>query len=608
VLNSQPTDDVTITLNPGTQLTTIPNTLTFTPANWNIAQEVTVIALNDAVIEGNHSDTITHTVTSNDPNYSNLTINPINVAITDNDTAGVTISPTDGSTDVTEGGEGDTYTVVLDRQPTDDVTITLNPGTQLTTSPNTLTFTPANWNIAQEVTVKALNDAITEGNHTGTITHTISSDDSNYSNLSIADITVNITDYNGTPIQGTGEKEILRGGNNADVIEGLDGNDYLLGGGGDDNLDGGAGNDYVFGGAGDDIIKGGDDAGFDLLYGNQGEDTLDGGDGDDNLDGGTGNDSLIGGRGNDIYTVDSAGDTVVENDGEGRDKVNSFIDYTLGNHLENLTLLGNAENGTGNSLNNHIIGNNANNILSGLEGDDWLMGKGGNDTLYGGADNDRLDGGAGDDSLFGGVGNDIYEVDSGDDTIVELADEGIDTVISVVDWTLGDHLENLTLVRNAEFGEGNELDNHIFGNNQNNELRGLDGDDFLSGGVGDDTLTGGVGDDTLVGGRGADTFDLIGVLGGVDTINDFRVGEDIIQVSASELGITPQMIADNSWFIRGTSATTDTHRLIYNQTTGALFFDADGSGAGASVQIGLFSNRAVLTADSFVVDGGQAVR
>ncbi|WP_156481709.1 choice-of-anchor I family protein [Anabaena sp. 4-3] len=404
------------------------------------------------------------------------------------------------------------------------------------------------------------------------------------------------------PIQGELGNNIIRGTNEGDVIEGLDGRQYLIGRGGNDNLDGGADNDYVFGGAGDDNIKGGDDAGFDLLYGNEGNDTLDGGDGNDNLDGGTGNDLLIGGTGNDIYTVDSFGDTVVENDGEGTDKVNSFIDYTLGDYLENLTLLGNAAiNGTGNSLNNHIIGNNRDNTLYGLDGDDWLMGKGGNDTLYGGIGNDRLDGGKGDDSLVGGAGNDIYEIDSFGDEIIEAEDGGIDTVISVVDWVLGDNIENLTLVRNATDGGGNELNNRIIGNNASNTLVGLDGDDYLAGGTGNDTLIGGDGNDTLVGGRDADRFDLTGVLlGGFDTIVDFRTSEDIVQLSANELQLTAGSL-DSSLFVLGTSATTETHRLIYNRTTGELFFDTDGSGSTESVKIALFSNRAALTAASFDV-------
>jgi hypothetical protein len=76
--------------------------------------------------------------------------------------AGVTITQTGGSTQVTEGGATDTYTVVLNSAPTGDVTITLNSETQLSTNVPTLTFTAGNWNVAQTVTVTAVNDTVGE--------------------------------------------------------------------------------------------------------------------------------------------------------------------------------------------------------------------------------------------------------------------------------------------------------------------------------------------------------------------------------------------------------------------------------------------------------------
>nr|WP_244329378.1 Calx-beta domain-containing protein [Tolypothrix sp. PCC 7910] len=109
-------------------------------------------------------------------------------------TPGITVTQSGGNTAVTEGGNTDSYTLVLRSQPTADVTVTLNVGNQITTDKTTLTFTPTNWNIAQTVTVTAVNDTIPEGNHTSTITHTVTSTDTNYSNTTLPAISVSITD------------------------------------------------------------------------------------------------------------------------------------------------------------------------------------------------------------------------------------------------------------------------------------------------------------------------------------------------------------------------------------------------------------------------------
>ncbi|WP_019866778.1 ExeM/NucH family extracellular endonuclease [Methylovulum miyakonense] len=114
-------------------------------------------------------------------------------------TAGVTVAQTGGSTDVTEGGATDTYTIVLDSQPSADVTVSVAGDTQVSASPSTLTFTPANWNTAQAVTVTAVDDAAVEGAHTGTVSHTATSTDSNYNGLSIGAVTANITDNDAVP-------------------------------------------------------------------------------------------------------------------------------------------------------------------------------------------------------------------------------------------------------------------------------------------------------------------------------------------------------------------------------------------------------------------------
>jgi uncharacterized protein YjiK/phospholipase/lecithinase/hemolysin len=109
-------------------------------------------------------------------------------------TSGITLTQTGGTTNVTEGGATDSYTIVLNSQPTADVAIAINPNSQLTTSAVTLTFTPANWNVAQNVTVTAVDDVIVEGSHSGEITHSVTSTDAQYNNITINPIVVSITD------------------------------------------------------------------------------------------------------------------------------------------------------------------------------------------------------------------------------------------------------------------------------------------------------------------------------------------------------------------------------------------------------------------------------
>jgi hypothetical protein len=113
--------------------------------------------------------------------------------------AGVTVMESAGATNVAEGGAVDTYTVVLTTLPTANVTITLNPGPQLTVAPASLTFTPTNWNVPQTVTVTAVDDAVVEGAQTSTITHTATSTDAGYNGITIAGVTVNITDNDAAP-------------------------------------------------------------------------------------------------------------------------------------------------------------------------------------------------------------------------------------------------------------------------------------------------------------------------------------------------------------------------------------------------------------------------
>ena len=303
----------------------------------------------------------------------------------------------------------------------------------------------------------------------------------------------------------------LTGGSGNDTLTGASGNDTLNGGLGADTLSGGTGNDtYIVDNAGDVVIENvnaGTDtvqssitytlganvenlkligtaaingAGNELnntLTGNGAANTLNGGTGNDNINGGVGADTLIGGLGNDTLTVDNVGDVVVENANEGTDRVNAYITYTLGDNVENLTLLGTAViDGNGNALANALTGNGADNRLAGGDGNDTLWGGAGNDTLLGQAGDDTLNGGTGADALFGGAGNDIYVITDSQDTVTELANEGVDRVNSSISYTLGDNIENLTLAGTAEtYGIGNSLDNTLTGNNAANYLAGMGG-------------------------------------------------------------------------------------------------------------------------------------
>ncbi len=194
VLTSQPIADVVIALT-GTQVSAAPAPLTFTPGNWNQVQTVTVTAIDDAIDEADpHAGHVAFALSSVDPVYNGLPASALSVQVGDNDTAGVIVSESNGSTAVTEGGATDSYTVVLASEPTSDVSIAITTGTQFSVSPGSLVFTPANWNMARTVTVTAVDDGVVEGPQTGVLSHAASSADPGYNGIAVAGFTVSITD------------------------------------------------------------------------------------------------------------------------------------------------------------------------------------------------------------------------------------------------------------------------------------------------------------------------------------------------------------------------------------------------------------------------------
>ncbi|MEG4202206.1 Calx-beta domain-containing protein, partial [Microcoleus sp. Pol12A5] len=189
-LNSQPNADVKLNFDTGSQINPI-SEINLNSTNWNIGKKITVTATDDSIAEGTHSGKIGHAVTSSDPNYSGTAVQDVTVGITDNDTAGVSISPT--STTATEGGATGSYTVKLNTQPKADVSLSFQTGSQINPI-SELNFNSTNWNIPQTVTVTATDDLKTEGTHSGTIAHTLTSTDTNYNGQTVEDVTVGITD------------------------------------------------------------------------------------------------------------------------------------------------------------------------------------------------------------------------------------------------------------------------------------------------------------------------------------------------------------------------------------------------------------------------------
>lgn len=160
--------------------------------------------------------------------------------------------------------------------------------------------------------------------------------------------------------------------------------------------------------------------------------------------------------------------------------------------------------------------------------------------------------------------------------VVEAASEGTDTVNSRQTYTLGANIENLALTGTGSInGTGNVLDNVLTGNAGANTLGGGEGNDTLNDGMGNDTLTGGIGSDAFA-------FDN---LTSFDAITDYDAGNDVILlVSSGAFASLTLGVLSAEAFWEGSAAHDADDRIIYDNATGELYYDADGIGSG-SVQI-----------------------
>ena len=390
------------------------------------------------------------------------------------------------------------------------------------------------------------------------------------------------------------------------------------------------------------------------LIGNEFANYVTGNAGANILDGGAGPDQLWGRGGDDSYYAD-AGDDVVEYDGDGYDILYARSSYALGigQSIEVLATIDNnaatAINLTGNALSNYIVGNAGANTLDGGGGDDQLWGREGDDSyiadmndivleyagqgsdiLYatasyilaaglsietlatadnnattsinltgneldnyvtGNAGANTLDGGTGSDTLWGRAGDDSYFAD-GNDVVREDAGQGSDIVYARGSFVLGAgvSVEILATADNTASTAlnltGNELANYVTGN------------------AGANVLDGGAGADQLFGRGGTDTFAFTSALGNgnVDHILDFMSGglDRIALDDAVFAGLTPGALPQGAFAV-GSSAQEADDRILYNSQTGQLFFDADGSGAGAAILFAIVTPGTGLSASDFTV-------
>lgn len=321
-----------------------------------------------------------------------------------------------------------------------------------------------------------------------------------------------------------------------------------------DIFTGGASRDVVYGGLGDDY-----------LWGNGGNDTLRGDKGNDYLSGGRGNDTYIFNKGDGQDFITNLDDSVI---GAGVDVVRFGAGILPGSVVASrvntdlvLSLVGTTDKVT---ISRHFeTPDDAIDQVRFADGTVWtsaqfnvlpLLGTAGADVILGTAQSDVINGLAGDDALSGLNGNDT-----------------------------------------------------IYGGGGNDILSGDNGNDALYGGAGNDRLYGWLGSDVLSGGAGQDFFTFApDAMSNPDRITDFNVADDTIYLSLATftgLGVLSGVLDAGQLRIAAgaTAAATATQHLIYNSTSGVLYYDADANGAGVSVQIATLNTGLALTNADFLL-------
>jgi Ca2+-binding RTX toxin-like protein len=441
--------------------------------------------------------------------------------------------------------------------------------------------------------------------------------------------------------------DTLNGGDGNDTIDGAAGNDIINGGLGNDRLIGGLGNDTMTGGVGNDAYF--VDAAGDVIIELTSDNTPD----QKTFWMGQNNDVVIASVSYTLTANAAVDDMMAVGPGTGA-STNAAINLT-GNDL--------AQGLIGNDAANILTGNGGDDGLAGMGGNDTLIGGTGDDYFFGGAGNDSMNGGIGNDAFFfnfGSIsgtnfvgqqgsllltgGNDTIDGGTENDTIIvtgSLSDYTL-TKVSATDYKISAKipllgtavLETATFKNVEQLGFTSSLDeldkgnitftllsslpiaspfnDTLNGGDGNDTIDGAAGNDIINGGLGNDRLIGGLGNDTMTGGVGDDYFDFTSVLNGitnVDTITDFNREDDFIRLDNAVmpgLGTTTSALTAAA-FVSGAARATAadaSDRIIYNTTTGDLYYDADGTGSSAAIKIALIgtsSSRPVLDHTDFLI-------
>ncbi|WP_095085351.1 beta strand repeat-containing protein [Mesorhizobium sophorae] len=425
----------------------------------------------------------------------------------------------------------------------------------------------------------------------------------------------------------------------ANVITGNSGNNVIDGLGGADTMSGSTGNDtYYVDNAGDHVIEasgqGTDTVNSAISFNLSGQDlenlTLTGSaniDGTGNsianiITGNSGVNTLLGLGGNDIFRGGLGND--VMDGGDGLDTADysnqtSAVAVSLTKSVDAQVTIGgiaedtirNIENVTGGSGGDTLNGDGFVNILIGGGGNDTISGKDGNDTLIGGDGNDIINGNSGDDRLIGGRGNDTMNGNSGLDTVDYSTDVSSGAIhgILVNLWGVGSQLGLAADTATDSFGNTDTVATirNVTGTQFADQIYGGEHDNTLTAGAGNDILDGHLGNDTLIGGTGSDIFHFhtaLDALTNVDTITDFSVADDTIQVDNAifaALGGNGTLTADQ--FVKNTTglAADGNDHIIYETDTGWLTYDSNGSAAGGSTHFATLAANLALTNADFVV-------